>query len=71
MSMAKVREDLDKANRRALEQIEERKIEIEREEKRVREQIEMATDKYEISKELEEKARKLRCLTLKTMIRIM
>ena len=35
--------------------IEEKKIEIEREEKRVREQIEMATEKYEISKELAEK----------------
>ena len=31
------------------------KVEIEREEKRVREQIEMATEKYEISKELAEK----------------
>ncbi|CAB4040178.1 Hypothetical predicted protein, partial [Paramuricea clavata] len=55
MSMVKVKEDLDIANRRALEQIEEKKIEIEREEKRVREQIEMATEKYEISKELAEK----------------
>ena len=55
MSMVKVKDDLDIANRRALEQIEEKKIEIEREEKRVREQIEMATEKYEISQELAEK----------------
>ena len=34
MSMVKVKEDLDIANRRALEQIEEKKIEIEGEEKR-------------------------------------
>ncbi len=55
MNMVKVKEDLDIANRRALEQIEKKKIEIEREEKRVREQIEIATEKYEITKELAEK----------------
>ncbi len=48
-----VKEDLDIANRRALEQIEKKKIE--REEERVREQIEIATEKYEIAKELAEK----------------
>ncbi|CAB4023382.1 Hypothetical predicted protein [Paramuricea clavata] len=42
MSMVKVKEDLDIVNRRALEQIEEKNIEIERKEKRVREPIEMA-----------------------------
>ena len=46
MNMVKVKEDLDIANRRALEQIEKKKIEIEREEKRMREQIEIATEKY-------------------------
>ncbi len=55
MNMVKVKEDLDIANRRALEQIEKKKIEIEREEKRVREQIEIATEKCEITKELAEK----------------
>jgi phenylalanyl-tRNA synthetase alpha subunit len=42
-------------NKRALEQIKKKKIEIEREEKRAKEQIEIATKKYEITKELAEK----------------
>ena len=50
MNMVKVKEDLDIASGRALEQIEMKKIEIEREEKRVREQIEIATEKYEIDR---------------------
>ena len=55
MDMVKVKENLDIANRKALEEIERKKMEIEREEKRIKEQIENATEKYKISKELAEK----------------
>ena len=55
MDMVKVKENLDMANRKALEEIEKKKMEIEREEKRIKEQIENATEKYKISKELAEK----------------
>ena len=55
MDMVKVKENLDIANRKALEEIERKKIQIEREEKRIKEQIENATEKYKISKELAEK----------------
>ena len=55
MDMVKVKENLDIANRKALEEIEKKKMEIEREEKRIKEQIENATEKYKISKELAEK----------------
>ena len=47
MDMVEVKENLDIADRKALE--------IEREEKRIKEQIENATEKYKISKELAEK----------------
>ena len=55
MDMVKVKENLDIANRKALEEVEKKKMEIEREEKRIKEQIENATEKYKISKELAEK----------------
>ena len=55
MDMVKVKENLDIANRKALEEIERKKMEIEREEKMIKEQIENATKKYKISKELAEK----------------
>ena len=55
MDMVKVKENLDIANRKALQEIERKKMEIEREEKRIKEQIENATEKYKISKELAEK----------------
>ena len=55
MDMVKVKENLDIANRKALEEIERKKMEIEREEKRIKEQIENATEKYKFSKELAEK----------------
>ena len=55
MDMVKVKENLDIANRKALEEIERKKMEIEREEKRIKEQIENATEKYKISKELAKK----------------
>ncbi len=60
--MVRVKEDLDIANKRALEQIKKKKIEIEQEEKRVREQIEIATEKYEITKELAEKIAQDPCM---------
>ena len=55
MNMVKIKENLDMANRRALEEIEKKKMEIEREEKRIKDEIENTTEKYEISKELAEK----------------
>ena len=54
MRLVHEKEELDKANQQALEEIEERVIEIQREEKRVKEQIKISEEKFKMREDLAE-----------------
>jgi hypothetical protein len=55
LQMAEAREDLDEANRKALEHLDHKRLELKREESRVMKGIENATKKFEITQELAER----------------
>jgi hypothetical protein len=54
MRLVHEKEELDKANQQALEEIEERVLEIQREEKRVKEQIKISEEKFKMREDLAE-----------------
>lgn len=55
MSLVRERQELDKMNRYALDEIEQRKLEIQNEEKRLMEEIKISKEKFKIREELAEK----------------
>ena len=54
MRLVHEKEELDKANQQALEEIEERVLEIQREEKKVKEQIKISEEKFKMREDLAE-----------------
>ena len=55
MNLADEREQLDKANRLALNEVERRKLEIEKEEQRLMKEIEVSKEKFKLKEQLAEK----------------
>ena len=63
MNMAHEKEQLDKANRLALNEIEKQKLEVQKEEQRLVEEIKLAKERFEIKEQLAEKEARFEACT--------
>ena len=63
MNMAHEKEQLDKANRLALNEIEKRKLEVQKEEQRLVEEIELAKERFKIKEQLAEREARVEACT--------